>query len=238
MDPLTIGLLAGIPSLALGTYQAIKGYQLGNQERPEYEIPDSLKQMLGMAKTQASQTGLPGQSLLEQNIRGTTSRGANILERSTQGSQLLGGISDLVTGEQQQMANIGIAGEQQNITNQQNLQNALSTYAQYEDKAYEINELQPYLQAMQQAQALTSAGIQNIVGGIGGGLGAGMQSQMNTDYLDLLKSMYGSTMGGTKTTNASSSNISPNAFSINPAQIPKLQGIGYLPANIVDFLRD
>jgi hypothetical protein len=136
------------------------------------------------------------------------------------------------------MANIGIAGEQQNITNQQNLQNALSTYAQYEDKAYEINELQPYLQAMQQAQALTSAGIQNIVGGIGGGLGAGMQSQMNTDYLDLLKSMYGSTMGGTKTTNASSSNISPNAFSINPAQIPKLQGIGYLPANIVDFLRD
>jgi hypothetical protein len=89
MDPLTIGLLAGIPSLALGTYQAIKGYQLGNQERPEYEIPDSLKQMLGMAKTQASQTGLPGQSLLEQNIRGTTSRGANILERSTQGSQLL-----------------------------------------------------------------------------------------------------------------------------------------------------
>jgi len=238
MDPLTIGLLAGIPSLALGTYQAIKGYQLGNQERPEYEIPDSLKQMLGMAKTQASQTGLPGQSLLEQNIRGTTSRGANILERSTQGSQLLGGISDLVTGEQQQMANIGIAGEQQNITNQQNLQNALSTYAQYEDKAYEINELQPYLQAMQQAQALTSAGIQNIVGGIGGGLGAGMQSQMNTDYLDLLKSMYGSPMGGTKTTNASSSNISPNAFSINPAQIPKLQGIGYLPANIVDFLRD
>lgn len=212
MDPLTIGLIAGIPSLAMGAYQAIKGYQLGNQERPEYEIPDSVKQMLGMAKTQASQVGLPGQSVIEQNISGTTARGANILERSTQGSQLLGGITDLVTGEQQQLANIGIAGEQQNIANQQNLQKALNTYAQYEDKAYEINELQPYLQAVQQAQALTSAGIQNIVGGISGGLGAGMQTQMNNDYLNLLRGMYGvPAEGGVKSTETN-----PQMFNVTP----------------------
>lgn len=189
MDPLTIGLIAGIPSLALGAYQAYQGYQLGQKKRPEYEIPGAIKSMLGMSERMATE-GLPGEAAIRESITGSTSRGANLLERSAQGAQLLGGITDIVGSEQGQLTNLGVQSAQQKVLNQQRLQDALNTYAQYEDKQFEINELQPYLQAMQQAQALTSAGVQNVVGGLGGLVSNSGQLAFNNDYLSMLKNIY------------------------------------------------
>lgn len=195
MDPLTIGLLASIPSLALGAWQGIEGYNLGKEKRPDYEIPSSIDAMLGLAENRASQRGLPGQAGIEQGIQTSTGRGASLLERTASGSQLLGGITDLVAGEQGQMLNLGIAGAQERLSADQALQQALTGYAQYQDKKFEINEMQPYLESRQQSLALKDAAIQNIVGGVGAGLGGYAQTQQSNTYLDILKNMYKSQQG-------------------------------------------
>jgi hypothetical protein len=51
------------------------------------------------------------------------------------------------------------------IQNRDKLQEARRVYSDFEDKAFKINELDPYEFTMNKAQALQGAGMQNIMGG-------------------------------------------------------------------------
>jgi hypothetical protein len=194
MNPVTLALLSTIPGLiqgGLGVFQGIQGNRAGKVERPTYEIPEGIKQMVDMAGREASQTELPGQALMEQNISSSTSRGVNEMSKVSDGSALLGGVVDLILGEQQQMGALGVAGGEQRQNNLKQLYSALGMQADAENMAFQYNELQPYLQAQQQAQALKSASIQNIAGGLTSGLGTAMNMTMQNEYLDVLKGIYG-----------------------------------------------
>jgi len=62
--------------------------------------------------------------------------------------------------------NLLSADVQQRMQNIQTAQSMRQTMAQYRDKAFEINEMQPYEQKYAEAQSLIGAGMQNFMGGL------------------------------------------------------------------------
>jgi hypothetical protein len=191
-------LLAGAQA-AVGIGQSISGYQkLKNLTRPEYQIPAEIEQNMSEAELM-SYYGMPDaqkQSYM-QNIQRA-------------GQQALSGIADrkgglgMVSAVQQQQQdsymNLLSADVQQRMQNIQAAQQARQVMAQYKDKAFQMNEMEPYTQDYNEAQAQIGAGMQNIMGG----LQAGAQSMMLKDAFntgdvvdDVVKKSFGETaLGG------------------------------------------
>lgn len=159
--------------------QANQASELRNQyQRPTYEIPESVQRALQISKN-LSLSGLPGVDLIEQQIMGQTSAGARAIGDSAQGSaEQLAAISGLYSQGQQNLGMLGVQDAQAQLGNKQNYIGELNNYGQYEDKAFDINRFQPYMQAMQAAGALQEASMRNTEAVIGdatslfGGLGA------------------------------------------------------------------
>lgn len=157
-------ILAGVQA-GIGAAQAISGYkQKKNLTRPEYQIPEEIERNMTEAELM-SYYGLPDAQKAEymQNI-----------QRSTQGA--LRGISDRRGGlgavsvaqqtQQDAYMNLLSADVQQRMQNIQTAQNMRQTMANYRDKAFAINEMQPYEQSYAEAQSLVGAGMQNVMGGL------------------------------------------------------------------------
>lgn len=187
-------ILAGAQA-AIGIGQAISGHQrLKNLTRPEYQIPSEIEQNMSEAELM-SYYGMPDaqkQSYM-QNI-----------QRS--GQQALSGIADrkgglgMVSAVQQQQEdsymNLLSADVQQRMQNIQAAQQARQVMAEYKDKAFQINEMEPYVQDYNEAQSLIGSGMQNVMGG----LQAGVQSMMAEDAFntgdDVAKKSFGQTAVG------------------------------------------
>lgn len=187
-------ILAGAQA-AIGIGQAVSGHQrLKNLTRPEYQIPSEIEQNMSEAELM-SYYGMPDaqkQSYM-QNI-----------QRS--GQQALSGIADrkgglgMVSAVQQQQEdsymNLLSADVQQRMQNIQAAQQARQVMAEYKDKAFQINEMEPYVQDYNEAQSLIGSGMQNVMGG----LQAGVQSMMAEDAFntgdDVAKKSFGQTAVG------------------------------------------
>ena len=157
-------ILAGVQA-GIGGAQAISGYiQKKNLTRPEYQIPEEIERNMTEAELM-SYYGLPDAQKAEymQNI-----------QRSTQGalrgiSDRKGGLGAVAAAQQTQQdayMNLLSADVQQRMQNIQAAQNMRQTMANYRDKAFAINEMQPYEQSYAEAQSLIGAGMQNVMGGL------------------------------------------------------------------------
>lgn len=136
---------------------------LKNLEDPVYEIPDAAKQALGVARTNAGSFQMPGQAQLEQ--------GQNQIF-----SNSISGISDVATSAPEALAamiqagatrsgaqnQIGFQAANYYDDAQKNLEGALGTYAGYEDKAFDINVMQPFERKAAAASALGGGALGNI----------------------------------------------------------------------------
>lgn len=157
-------ILAGVQA-GIGAAQAISGYKKKkNLTRPEYQIPEEIERNMTEAELM-SYYGLPD-AQKEQYMQN--------IQRSTQGA--LRGISDRKGGlgavsvaqqtQQDAYMNLLSADVQQRMQNIQTAQDMRQTMANYRDKAFAINEMQPYEQDYAEAQSLIGAGMQNVVGGL------------------------------------------------------------------------
>jgi len=190
-------ILAGAQA-AIGVGQAISGHKrLKNLTRPEYQIPSEIEQNMSEAELM-SYYGMPDaqkQSYM-QNI-----------QRS--GQQALSGIADrkgglgMVSAVQQQQEdsymNLLSADVQQRMQNIQAAQQARQVMAEYKDKAFQINEMEPYVQDYNEAQSLIGSGMQNIMGGLQSGVESMMvKDAFNTDNAvgDVPKKSFGQTAVG------------------------------------------
>jgi hypothetical protein len=174
--PLALGIGAGVQaigSLAQGLFGSTQ-YKRGKKmlaglERPTYEIPSEIKQNLTQAQLQALE-GLPAeqkQSFVENIQRAMTSGQQALTERGLG----VAGASGLV--QQQIDAYKGLMGQDvaARQANLENLASARGTMASFKERAFDINQMQPFLQQQEQAQQMMGAGQQNIGGAISGGLG-------------------------------------------------------------------
>ncbi len=160
--------------LAWQVYQGVKQEQeakkmMANNTRPNYAIPEEFFKALSSAEDQARQRLLPGQSLIEEEVGATTSRGADELKDTAgSGVDASGGIVQLYAKELDARRDIGLAAANNFNTNQQVLRTMQGVIGRARDNSFNINEMQPYLANAAAAGALHGAGQQNIAGGIGG----------------------------------------------------------------------
>lgn len=161
---ITGALLAA--QVATGVAQAVAGGVKANRlERPEYKIPDAVEANMTMAQRMAFQ-GLPDeqkQEFIQQIDRQMSSSIQNMSDRKAG----IGVISALSQQAQDSSMKLLSMDTQQRMANIQNLMNMRTQYAQYSDKQFMINEMQPYQEELQAAQQFQSAGLQNIMSGTG-----------------------------------------------------------------------
>jgi len=159
-----------------GISQKIKAKKLGKGlKRPEYKVPGSIREAVSNARIAAINPEFAGQRALESKLSASTSAGiSRMKEASSSGTEILNAVSALQGKETEGIRDIGIAAEQAQAQDMANLNQSLSNQARFEDKAFDINKMDPFKEQAAAAAALKEAGAKNIYSGISG-IGAGAQ---------------------------------------------------------------
>ena len=162
----------------IGALQSFMGYQAArNATRPEYRIPDAIEANMSQAE-RMQYYGLPDAQKKEylQNIE--RAGAAQLSALSDRKAGIAGGIT---VAQQQRDSYMGLlsADAQQRLANIQRLMDVRSNYAQFEDKQFMLNELEPFQQEMAAAQQFQAAGMQNIFGALKGA------TQLKMEGIDL-----------------------------------------------------
>lgn len=193
-----------------GIYQAVKGGQMArSMDRPEYEIPQEILDNLTDAQIQALR-GLPDaqKSLYLDNV--ARSQQAALEAMSTRKGGLAG-LSNVQQQANDAYRNLLSMDAQQRQANERALQAVRSDVAGYRDKAFQQNQMQPYLDMMQAAEAMKGAGLQNIMGGVKSGAAMGLDYLKYKNFMD---SMFPGKVAETVTKPDISSEIAKNKMEI------------------------
>lgn len=178
MDPgLILSAASAIPQAGLGIAQAIKGKKtLESAVRPEYEIPEEIKKNLSVAERMALE-GLPAEQK-RQYVENLNKNMGAALSGFTGRKAGLQGLTSLVQSQNEAFKNLAVEDAMARQRNELSAMNQRETMAQYKDKAFELNKMQPYQEQVDEGQALVGSGIQNIAGSLNqlGGVGQFMLS--------------------------------------------------------------
>jgi hypothetical protein len=187
-----LALLSGLLQVGTGIWQAFKSDDLSKEERPVYTVPKEAEQALNVAKQQAYGT-MPGYNQALGNIQQQEATSISKAKEVAQsGSDILGFISGQNLATNRALGGLDAANEQYKASGLRNLQGALGTRAAYSDKAFDINQMQPYLQAMQASSVMGEGAIQNIAGGVNAGISNYIGYKQNQDMMDTYRDIYGS----------------------------------------------
>jgi hypothetical protein len=195
-----LGAIAGGASTAMnlgfGIYNSIKTAKLQKQwdrlnaNRPTYEIPQSYKDALAIYQKQASQTQLPGQGLIEENIGQSSARARTAAERGAISSTSYGGqVSNIYDKELQAIQDLGIKSAEFQQQNQQNLATGMQMMGGQQEKAQDWNTLGKWSTQMNQLESKMGAS-SGAASNAWQGLSAGLTNFAGTSYYNqMLKQM-------------------------------------------------
>lgn len=221
-----LGLLSAIPAAVqagTGIYQMFKGRQQRKSlDRPEFAIPQETLDKLTDAQVQ-SLVGLPEeqrQKMIQDIERGQQSA---LQQYSSMGAGLKG-IAAAQQTATDAMLDVGTLDAQERIAAQQRLQDVRGEVSRLREKEFELNEMQPYLNKMRSAEAMSGAGLQNIMGGVTSGAKMGLDY---AKYMKLLNSFGGDT---SKTGGGSTASVLGGLFSLTDSQGP-IGSAGIIDAN-------
>lgn len=156
---------AGIAQAGFGLWQYQKGKKAAEAlVRPEYVIPPEIAENLTQAEMAALE-GLPAQQKQEfvENIQRGGQQAMTSLADRGMAVAGAGNIFQQQTDAYRQLLGADVAARQEN---QAGVATAKLTQAGFKERAFDINEMQPYTQSYLEAQAMKGAGLQNIGGGI------------------------------------------------------------------------
>jgi len=160
-------LLTTLPQTALGLGQTISGFTQKPPTRPEYEIPESAKAALEGMETQATLGRLPGQSQIEGRLDRVTANTLNTLERIGDSPVSSINAASRAYGNQlDKETELGVQAGNMWLTNQDKLRQEQARMAEWENKKFKFDEVDPYMSKVAQISALKGAGIQNLAGGL------------------------------------------------------------------------
>lgn len=155
-------------SLAPTVFQGILGINQNQQAkdvapgaRPVYEIPTGAKNALNLSRMTAA-GNMPGYDQTRENIEAAAA--SAVLQGSKFGNPA---ISQAYRGVTSALKDLGVENAGFRERQMNNLINSYQNYAGYQEKAFDINEMQPYEYALQQAQDLKNASNENIYGALG-----------------------------------------------------------------------
>lgn len=151
--PAIIQGVSGIAQLLSGAGKKAK--------RPEYEIPDSVKQSLALSKMQATSPYMAGYSKAKTNIDLST---ANKVAAAGQYGNAQESLSGIMGQEASSLRNLDAANEEAQRKDVLNYQKSLKEYGSYEDLEFKLNKLDPYKDAAAEQRDIFGAGMENLFG--------------------------------------------------------------------------
>ena len=224
MDPITIAAIASavgaLSKAGLAAAQNAKSKKLANQPRPVQQVPDAVKQATATTQMAYNNPNMIGQTMAETNLRSNAADANYALQQQ-------GGNTNAVTAAIAGNTNKALndlyqqyVGRKDNLRGQ--LVGQLNQQGAYEQNNFEVNKMQPYLDAMKASAMQKGAATQNLGGAItdvvGGLTSIGGIQNSNNQNAALL-----SLLGG-KGTNLPSGTI---------ASIAKgMQSVGRTPATL------
>lgn len=194
MDPFTMMMLAQLVpagiNLVKSGVQGYKANQLAKTQRPQYQIPDSVRGATNTARYLANMNELPGQNIMEEKLGRTTSNAiADLKNVSSNPSQLGANVAKLYANQLGNVNQLGIQAAQNQQANQRNLMNQLNLMGGYEDKQWNFNQFQPYQDKMAASSALREGAYRNLmsagrdIASAGAGYGNYLNQQQMLDQL-------------------------------------------------------
>lgn len=163
---LAIGLGSGLVSSLFGLGQRSRARRLErNNIRPVYQPNSLIAQNLADAQ-QIARRGLPSQiynNQLNQMQQGL----ATGMRGLSRGGVTPYNVATLLSGYNRGLSNLNAMDAQAQEQNRRTLFGARQAMAQEQSRAFEINQMNPYLTTAQEVSRLRGAGDQNIFGGLG-----------------------------------------------------------------------
>jgi hypothetical protein len=220
VDPISIAVsqaLNIIPSIfqgVVGISQLSKAKKIEKENpRPEATIAESIDKLVKYAYGQTLQQDTPGGELARGEIKGATSAGITAASELGLGAEAYGMLGQLVGREQNAISDIAKTTAQQVQGAKGAYMDTLPVKASEENRVWNWNEGQPYMQAAQTASAMRDSGTKNIMSGMKNIFGAG------AEYLnpDLTSSLLGN-----KGTNFNKGNYSLEELQAILAEIDKI----------------
>lgn len=160
--PIPAALLPAL-SMATGAAQTLigAGGLLGNR-RPRYEVPESVKEAMTIARIKAADPLVSGYSQAKGNI---DLAAANALQQAQQVGGAQEALGSIVGQAEAGYRNLAQLGEQSQERDMMNLQQMLQQMSQYEDMQFQMNEFAPYAQKFQLFSDMIGGGLENIMQG-------------------------------------------------------------------------
>lgn len=196
-----IGGIGALTKTGIGAYNLWKGNKDRRElerERPEFEVPDSVGRMVGIAEKETQQ-GMAAKDIYEQDVMGATSRGIRYAESvAGSGVDLLSSVSNLYSQELESLNKISLQDLMFRESASQRLQRALEMQAGYEEKAFEYNKWLPWQTQMNRASERAGMGRSMLYEGVGDVFGVVGNSMLGKYQMSELQKLYGSGDGGFK----------------------------------------
>jgi hypothetical protein len=163
-----LGIGTGVYKMFAGGKQIRDGEKLNRENVfQNYYRPSESLQALQLSKNAYNNQGVAGQQIIENKINSGAATGLDNISRNTSSSgDLLDSAIKLEANKNQQIANVGLAGAQQQERDVANLQGQLGVQSGYADKEFQYNVTNPYERKAAAASALIQAGNQNKFGGL------------------------------------------------------------------------
>jgi len=157
---------------ALGVGQLLLAALKRKPDRPVYSIPEGIKASAAEAQ-QLAQGISPATRLGLQEARQAFGDTNAMLRRNVgQAASIAALIGATQANTNREIRNLTLIEQQQRLARQQLLDQNRRVLAQYKDKAFQINKMQPYQDAMRTIAALTQGGLLNLNTGLQTAAGA------------------------------------------------------------------
>lgn len=192
------GLEIPIALGAIGLGKSIFGAAqlLGNKrpDMPTYEIPDEISEIEKILRGETYKVRLPGQDIIESNIQ-QNQADAIAAAKTKEGGGFFNTLSNAMQQSSDAQQNLQLAMAQQRASNVNNLVSGLQLGASYKDKAFQINELNPYAQKYGEFIDRRQAGANNIMTGLNDIGGAAMTYLKYKNINEIYDSIFGGGVG-------------------------------------------
>lgn len=159
--------IPGIVQGVAGLGQLIGGLFKKKPKRPTYTIPESLKAATTQAAQQAGATSMPGQDVYQQQLDSNFSNNIEAARQVTDDpNKLLASVGRGLNSKNRASQNLSAASSEYRDRANQRYQSMLMRKAAAEDRQFQINKMQPYLDESAERSRMIGSGMQNAFGGL------------------------------------------------------------------------
>jgi hypothetical protein len=166
-------LIGGIQGAKMGREQEQRGKDLraeaaalsAQYERPEFNTPEAINLMMQGIQGRQYQN-MPGYNIAQGQLGQSTAQGATAIGEMGAGAESIGAMANLYSNQMGAQSNLAMQNAQYRDKGQMEYLGALEGQAEWQQKEWEWNEADPYIQAQQKAAQLDMMGRQMEWGGV------------------------------------------------------------------------